>query len=225
MKKIWTSPMKRKGGQLLIGVLAALAFILVIYYANHDRPVYKEGDTSGTSYEIGKVVGILEDNVTVDESTDGLWRGDMKLQVKILTGAYKGETAEVTNYFSSLYNVRVSQGDKVSIRIDTDDDGGYQVSVYNYYRVPQIIAAIAIFILLLIVIGGKKGAKSAVGIIFTMVCIIWIRCKRPLMPGKMIKRGIQKKYTSAFRMINGMSLQMIFLFRCTIIRQTTEKTV
>ena len=48
--------MKRKGGQLLIGVLAALAFILVIYYANHDRPVYKEGDTSGTSYEIGKVV-------------------------------------------------------------------------------------------------------------------------------------------------------------------------
>lgn len=174
MKKIWTSPMKRKGGQLLIGVLAALAFILVIYYANHDRPVYKEGDTSGTSYEIGKVVGILEDNVTVDESTDGLWRGDMKLQVKILTGAYKGETAEVTNYFSSLYNVRVSQGDKVSIRIDVNDDGGYQVSVYNYYRVPQIITAIAIFILLLIVIGGKKGAKSAVGIIFTMVCIIWI---------------------------------------------------
>ena len=66
MKKLWNSPMKRKGGQLLIGVLAALAFILVIYYANHDRPVYKEGDTSGTSYEIGKVVGILEDNVTVD---------------------------------------------------------------------------------------------------------------------------------------------------------------
>ena len=101
--------MKRKGGQVLIGVLAALAFILVIYYANHDRPVYKEGDTSGTSYEIGKVVGILEDNVTVDKSTGGLWRGDMKLQVKILTGSYEGETAEVTNYFSSLYNVRVSQ--------------------------------------------------------------------------------------------------------------------
>ena len=31
------------------------------------------------------------------------------------------------------------------------------------------------------------------------------------------------KYISAFRMINGMSLQMIFLFRCTIIRQTTRK--
>lgn len=173
MKKLWNSPMKKKGGRLLVGALAALAFLLVIYYANNDRPIYKEGDTSGTSYEVGKVVGILENHVTVDESTDGLWRGDMKLQVKILTGEYKGETAEVINYFSSLYNVRVNQGDKVSIRID-ENEKGYQVSVYNYYRVPQIIGAVVIFLLLLIVIGGKKGAKSAVGLIFTMVCIIGI---------------------------------------------------
>ena len=173
MKKLWNSPIKKKGGRLLVGALATLAFLLVIYYANNDRPIYKEGDTSGTSYEVGKVVGILENHVTVDESTDGLWRGDMKLQVKILTGEYKGETAEVINYFSSLYNVRVNQGDKVSIRID-ENEKGYQVSVYNYYRVPQIIGAVVIFLLLLIVIGGKKGAKSAVGLIFTMVCIIGI---------------------------------------------------
>ena len=173
MKKLWNSPMKKKGGRLLVGALAALAFLLVIYYANNDRPIYKEGDTSGTSYEVGKVVGILENHVTVDESTDGLWRGDMKLQVKILTGEYKGETAEVINYFSSLYNVRVNQGDKISIRID-ENEKGYQVSVYNYYRVPQIIGAVVIFLLILIVIGGKKGAKSAVGLIFTMVCIIGI---------------------------------------------------
>lgn len=173
MKKLWNSPMKKKGGRLLMGALAALAFLLVIYYANNDRPIYKEGDTSGTSYEVGKVVGILENHVTMDESTDGLWRGDMKLQVKILTGEYKGETAEVINYFSSLYNVRVNQGDKISIRID-ENEKGYQVSVYNYYRVPQIIGAVVIFLLILIVIGGKKGAKSAVGLIFTMVCIIGI---------------------------------------------------
>lgn len=173
MKNLWNSPMKKKGGQLLVGVLVTFAFFLVIYYANKDRPIYKAGDTSGTSYEVGQVVGILGDNVTVDESTDGLWRGDMKLQVKILTGEYKNETVEVTNYFSSLYNVRVKQGDKVSIRIDQTENG-HQVSVYNYYRVPQIMGAIIVFILLLILIGGKKGAKSAVGLLFTMMCIIGI---------------------------------------------------
>ncbi len=34
---------------------------------------------------------------------------------------------------------------------------------------------------------------------------------------------IRKKYISAYQRISGMSLQMIFLFRCTIIRQTTKK--
>ena len=43
----------------------------------------------------------------------------MTLEVEILTGRYKGDTAIVENYFSSLYNVRVAEGDKVSIRIDT----------------------------------------------------------------------------------------------------------
>lgn len=173
MKNLWNSPVKKKGSQLLIGVLAILAFVLVIYYANNNRPVYKEGNTSGTFYEVGKVVGILENNVTVDEKTDGLWRGDMKLQIKILTGEHQGDVAEVTNYFSALYNVRVSQGDKVSIRID-EGDKGYQVSVYNYYRVLQLIGAILIFFALLVIIGGKKGAKSAVSLVFTMVCILWI---------------------------------------------------
>lgn len=173
MKNLWNSPMEKKGGQLLVGVLVTFAFFLVIYYANKDRPIYKAGDTLGTSYEVGQIVGILEDNVTIDESTDGLWRGDMKLQVKILTGEYKNETVEVMNYFSSLYNVRVKQGDKVSIRID-ETGKNHQVSVYNYYRVPQIMGAIIVFILLLILIGGKKGAKSALGLLFTMMCIIGI---------------------------------------------------
>ena len=36
---------------------------------------------------------------------------------------------------------------------------------------------------------------------------------------------IQKKYILAYQRISGMSSQMIFLFKCTIIKKTTEKTV
>ena len=173
MKKIKLSPIKKAGGRVLVTVLAALSFIGLLYAANMNRPTYQSSDTSGTEYEVGKVTGILADNTTIDENNGGIWRGSMELQVEILTGRYKGETTYVTNYFSSLYNVRVSQGDKVSIRIDTGDSG-YQVSIYNYYRVPQMLGCVAAFVLLLIVIGGKKGAKSAAALIFTMVCIIGI---------------------------------------------------
>lgn len=173
MKKIKLSPIKKAGGRVLVTVLAALSFIGLLYAANMNRPTYQSSDTSGIEYEVGKVTGILADNTTIDENNGGIWRGSMELQVEILTGRYKGETTYVTNYFSSLYNVRVSQGDKVSIRIDTGDSG-YQVSIYNYYRVPQMLGCVAAFVLLLIVIGGKKGAKSATALIFTMVCIIGI---------------------------------------------------
>lgn len=168
------SPVGKTGSRVLVTALAALAFIGLLYFANHDRPIFKIKDTAGTEYEVGQVMGILSNDTVVDEATEGIWRGSMDLQVKILTGRYAGQSAYTTNYFSSLYNVRVTQGDKVSIRIDTNDRGEYQVSIYNYYRVPQIIGCLVFFVLMLILIGGKKGAKSAAGLIFTMICVIWV---------------------------------------------------
>ena len=145
-------------GSLVLCALAAIAFVGLIVWANHDRPVYKSSDTSGVEYEVARVNRVLEDNVTVDETSDGMWRGSMELEVQILSGRYKGDYAVTTNYFSALYNVRVKEGDKLSVRIDTTGEGTYQVSVYNYYRVPQMIACVVVFALLLILIGGKKGA-------------------------------------------------------------------
>lgn len=161
-------------GSLVLFALAAIAFCALLYFANHDRPVYHSSDTSGIEYEVARVNRIIVDNVVYDDTEDGLWRGSMELELEILTGRYEGKKVIAENYFSSLYNVRVLEGDKVSVRIDTVGEGNYQVSVYNYYRVPQMIGCAVAFILLLIVIGGKKGAKSVAGLIFTMVCIIWI---------------------------------------------------
>ncbi len=159
---------------LVLIALAAITFLAVIFFANKDRPVYRSSNTAGTDYEVGKVIRVVEDDKTVDEKMDGIWRGSMVLEVEILSGKYKGDTAIVENYFSSLYNVRVLEGDKVSIRIDTTGEGEYQVSVYNYYRVPQIIICVVVFAALLVIIGGKKGAKSIAGLAFTIVCILWI---------------------------------------------------
>lgn len=163
----------KKAGSLALLALAAILFCALLYYANHDRPSYTSSDTSGIEYEVGRVTGILSDNKVVDERVEGQWLGTMELQIKILTGRYKQDTVNVTNYLSVLYNVRLKQGDKVSIRIDTSEKG-YQVSIYNYYRVPQLIGCVLAFLLLLVIIGGKKGVKSAAGLIFTMVCILWL---------------------------------------------------
>lgn len=171
---IKNKPSKIMPVNLIVVALFIAAFIVILYFANYDRPTYRSSDTSGIEYEVGRVVQILEDNKVIDEKTDNIWRGSMKLQIEILSGRYKGQMAETTNYFSSLYNVRVTKGDKVSIRIDTTGQNQYEVSIYNYYRIPQMIGCVIIFIFLLILIGGKKGAKSVLGLVFTLVCFIWI---------------------------------------------------
>ena len=160
---------KSKIRSLVLLALAAVAFCGLIWFANKDRPVYRSSNMAGTDYEVGRVLRVVEDHKTVDEEMDGIWRGSMTLEVEILTGRYKGDTAIVENYFSSLYNVRVAEGDKISIRIDTTGE-----DEYNYYRVPQMIGCIVAFVLLLVLIGGKKGAKSVAGLAFTVVCILWI---------------------------------------------------
>lgn len=165
--------MKRRKITTIIVIIAAfVVFLAATYFANFDRPLYRSSNTSGIEYEVAKVTGILEDNTTREEKT-GLLLGKKTMQLKILSGRYKGESVTVDNYFSALYNVNVSRGDKVSVRIDTSEKG-YSVSIYNYYRVPKLIACVVFFFLLLVLIGGRQGAKSAVGLSFTMVCIIWL---------------------------------------------------
>lgn len=166
--------LKAKIGSLVLIALAAVAFAGVIYYANLNRPVYHSSDTTGIEYEAGLVKKIVNDNTTADKNDKNILRGSMDLQIEILTGRYKGDVVSVTNLFSSLYNIKVKQGDKISIRIDTSGKNKYQVSIYNYYRVPGLITCVAVFIVMLVLIGGKKGAKSVLALIFTMVSIIWI---------------------------------------------------
>jgi len=165
---------QKMAGSAVLTALAAIAFCALLYFANKDRSVYHSSDTSGIEYEVARVERVIADHVTVDDTADGLWRGSMELELKILTGRYRGKKVMTVNYFSSLYNVRVTEGDRVSVRIDTVGEGKFQVSVYNYYRVPQLIGCAVIFAALLLIIGGKKGAKSVAGLIFTMVCILWI---------------------------------------------------
>lgn len=167
MKKqtLWKIAILIAGMLLLIGIL---------YYANHDRPRYTITDTTGTEYETARVVEIYENNTMVDETAENIVRGSMRMKVQILSGRYKGQNADTVNYFGAVNNVIVKEGDKVCVRIDTTGKDQYEVSIYNYYRTPVIIGIVLLFIFALILIGGRQGVKAVAGLIFTILCIVFI---------------------------------------------------
>lgn len=169
--------MKMNRSNLVKGILCIVSLLLfagILYYANYDRPRYTITEDSGTEYENAKVRKILEDNTVIDESNEDIVRGSMKLQIEILSGRYKGDIVTTTNYFGAVNNVIVGVGDKLTVRIDTTDVGKYQVSIYNYHRTYIIIGIVGLFLLTLVLIGGKQGIKAVVGLFFTILCIIFI---------------------------------------------------
>lgn len=125
--------------------------------------------TTGYSYEKAIVTGVIKDNI----SEEGMRVGYQQLEVKLLTGAKEGEIVAATSSEGNLFGAICKKGDRVIVNISTINDQAV-VSVYSKDRSTQIYGYIAVFIILICLIGGKNGIKSVLGLAFTFISIVWI---------------------------------------------------
>lgn len=158
----------------LVGAAFLALFVLACVWANSSQWESGISDTAGTEYETARVVSILGENLTADETIEGRYRGNRDMVVEILTGRYAGQTVSVRNYFSALYNIDVTEGDTLSVRIDTTGLNEFEVNVYNYDRIPAVFLALGVFALALILIGGWQGFRALLGLIFTFVAVVYL---------------------------------------------------
>lgn len=153
--------------------LSLLLFAALFFYARAGRSTYDENGL-GISYESARVLEVLADNTAIDETTENVRRGSQELWVELLTGRYKGEVTEATNYLSAFYNVYVQEGDKIAVSVNTTADGRYSLSVYNYSRDIWIWVFVAVFALILIAVGGWQGLKAILSLAVTVFCVIFL---------------------------------------------------
>ena len=126
-----------------------------------------------------KVTAVLSDNAVPDyENSEGRRIGTQELEIRILSGAHKDEILTLTNYMSALFNVDVSEGDRVIVRLITREDGSYYASMFNYDRGLVIGIALLAFCAVLALLGGWKGIRALLGLVFTLACIWFL-----LIPG------------------------------------------
>ena len=154
-------------------VLALLAGTAVwLYRTDEDETA---SDTSRMVYASAEVTAVLADNAQEDyQNAEGRRVGDQELEIRILSGDHKDEIMTVTNYMSALFNVDVDRGDRIIVRIMTDEDGSYYASVFNYDRGIVLGVFLLIFFALLAVLGGKKGIGALAGLLLTLGCIWFI---------------------------------------------------
>lgn len=157
----------------MVLVLAVLAGIAV--WLNRTDEDETASDASQMVYASAEVTAVLLDNAQEDfQNAEGRRVGDQELEIRILSGDHKDEIMTVTNYMSALFNVDVGQGDRIVVRIMTDEEGSYYASVFNYDRGIVLGVFLLIFFALLAVLGGKKGVGALAGLLLTLGCIWFI---------------------------------------------------
>lgn len=146
----------------------AVLFFLFLYFFNQvDKTELV--NTNDRTFEMARVVKIVTDNL----QEDGNRYGNQALKLQMLTGSLKGQTVDATSDSGYLFGAACREGMKVVAIVSVSGDTNV-VSVYSIDRGPVVYAFVALFLLLLWVIGGKKGFKTALALIFTFVCIVFL---------------------------------------------------
>lgn len=166
---------------IIVLAAAAAVFLALLFWLHSEDILHGSGkvfspysDQEVVEYEKGTVIEILSDDTRPDETADGAYVGAQQLSVKIKSGRYQGEILQVQNAFGPLSGVRASVGDSVTLTMKTHADGTHLAVMNEINRVPVLACFLVLFFLAVCLVGGRTGAKSLVGLIFTFVCLFVI---------------------------------------------------
>ena len=168
--------MNRKGTILSAGVLAAALLAgMLLYLAGHPaQETQAVQPEEFMEYESAVVDQILSDSTQEDPVAEDHFRGSQMLTVTVKSGRYAGTRMLADSTVGPLFGQPLAVGDRVTVGLSTYADGTVRCYVYEANRTPGLLAIVAVFLLVTVLVGGKVGAKSLVSLVLTVAALVWI---------------------------------------------------
>ena len=94
--------------------------------------------------------------------------GKQTVELKLLSGDHKGKIIQATSSQSYLFGAKCKKGMKV-IAIINESKGELLASVYSVNRGPMVRLMAAVFVAIVVAVGGRKGISSILSLVFTML--------------------------------------------------------
>lgn len=157
----------------IVLIIISLSLIAVIAINQLGFKSYNRFETDSLHYDRGKVVEVIDEQITYDKKLK-IYLGTQDLKVKMTEGESKGKTIEVTNYITKVHQVIAKNNMSLIINIDSPTSVKPFYSVYNYDRSSSMIACVILLFAAIIWIGGGKGIKSILGLVYSLFIIIGI---------------------------------------------------
>lgn len=163
-------------GRSIVSIIGVIVFSLILIVSS--KFIFKGGFLSdkynkGLEYYKGAVTDIVYEDLESDEFLEDVDVGFQTIAVEITDGSLKGQEFEIGNPVSRLYNIKVEEGTKVIVGV-YDRSGETVATLFSYDRSNTIYLLAIIFSIIVIIIGGIKGVKSLLSLIFTLICCIFL---------------------------------------------------
>ena len=136
---------------------------------NHETLINTYGKIIEVKEPIEVVTGTVKEKVqeVIVEITEGDYIGDEFTTNYVLSYDIEGK----------ILAYELDEGDNVSVQIVEEADGSVTVTVLDIVRANYIIVMFALFLGSVLVIGGKKGFKAILGLLYTITLIYFVMIK------------------------------------------------
>lgn len=127
------------------------------------------------------------------------------VDVLVKTGTFKGETVKIENVLTGnpYYDILLKKKDNVILHLEQADDG-VQFFISDIKRVQGLYFLLGIFVLLVILVGRKKGLMSIIATGLIVCLVIWL-----LTP--MILAGINPIFSTVLLCLLSASIAVYFV--------------
>ena len=184
--------MKKVRIVFLVFLLMINCFTIFVYATENSVPAEETvttentGNTAELIEKDGTVTNtygrIIETKAVTEVLTGTVTDKVQEVVVEITEGDYIGEEF-TTNYILS-YDIEgkilaheLEVGDKVSVQITEDADGQVSTTVLDVARAGYLVTLFILFLVVIIIIGGKKGIRAILGLLLTILLIYFVMIK------------------------------------------------
>lgn len=122
------------------------------------------------SYISGTVLEVVEEDLSPSDLKGGPQLGEQTLTIELKDGSQ----ITLTNYLTNTHNILAREGMRVVVCVDAPENVEPYYTLYQYDRSVGLGVAVAIFLLLMLLVGGEKGFYATLALAFSLVFLLKI---------------------------------------------------
>lgn len=122
------------------------------------------------SYIPGTVLEVVEEELSPSDLKGGPQLGEQTLTIELKDGSQ----ITLTNYLTNTHNILAREGMRVVVCVDAPENVEPYYTLYQYDRSVGLGVVVAIFLLLMLLVGGEKGFYATLALAFSLVFLLKI---------------------------------------------------